>query len=55
MQERKSSSKYWIYFFMWVGILILFIIFYPQFLWMSFPGIVTNFALALDIMNKNSA
>jgi hypothetical protein len=53
MQEQKSSSrKYWLYFFMWLGVLALFLIFYPQFLWMSFPGIVTNFALALNIMDR---
>jgi hypothetical protein len=53
MQEQKSSStKYWLYLLMWVVVLILFIIFYPGFLWMSFPGIVTNFALALNIMDR---
>ncbi|HEY2727348.1 MAG TPA: hypothetical protein VGI61_09260 [Parafilimonas sp.] len=50
MAQRKSSSTYWLYFIMWVGILILFILFYPPFLWMALPGIVTNFSLALDIM-----
>ena len=50
MQERKSSSKYWLYFLMWMGILLLLVLFYPQLLWMALPGIVTNFALALNIM-----
>jgi hypothetical protein len=50
MSQRKSSSKYWLYFFMWIGILGLFIAFYPQLLWMALPGVVTNFALALNIM-----
>ena len=54
MQEQKSSTKYWLYFFMWIGVLILFILFYPGFLWMAFPGIVTNFALALNIMDRQS-
>ncbi|MEP6683896.1 MAG: hypothetical protein ABJA35_11575 [Parafilimonas sp.] len=50
MEQRTSTTKYWLYFFMWVGIFILFIVFYPYFLWVALPGIVTNFALALNIM-----
>ncbi|MEP6466695.1 MAG: hypothetical protein ABJB05_10340 [Parafilimonas sp.] len=50
MDQRKSLTKYWLYFFMWIGIFILFIAFYPGFLWLALPGIVTNFALALNIM-----
>jgi len=33
-----------------MGILLLLVLFYPQLLWMALPGIVTNFALALNIM-----
>ncbi len=50
MEQRRSSSSYWVKFFLWIGVLILFLIFYPQLLWMALPGIVTNFALALNIM-----
>ncbi|MEO8712178.1 MAG: hypothetical protein ABI405_08660 [Parafilimonas sp.] len=50
MTKRRSSTTYWLYFVMWLGILALFLTFYPQFLWMALPGIVTNFTLALDIM-----
>jgi len=50
MATRKSSSNYWIRFLLWIGVLILLIVFYPQLLWMALPGIVTNFALALNIM-----
>ncbi|MBV9963914.1 MAG: hypothetical protein JO072_16845 [Parafilimonas sp.] len=50
MYQRKPSPKHWLYFLMWMGILLLFILFYPQLLWMALPGIVTNFALALGIM-----
>jgi len=50
MAERKSSSTYWLRFVLWLGVLALLIFFYPQLLWMALPGIVTNFALALNIM-----
>jgi hypothetical protein len=53
LQEKKSTTKYWLYFFMWVVILIVLIFVYPGFLWMAFPGIVTNFALALNIMDRH--
>jgi hypothetical protein len=50
MTERKSSSRYWFLLLVWLGILALLVLFYPQLLWMALPGIVTNFALALDLM-----
>jgi hypothetical protein len=50
MYQRKTSRKHWLYFLMWIGILVLILVFYPQLLWMALPGIVTNFALALGIM-----
>ncbi len=53
-QERSASRKYWLYLLMWLVILILLIVFYPGFLWMAFPGIVTNFALALNIMDRRA-
>jgi hypothetical protein len=52
MEERSTTTKYWLYLVMWIVILILLIIVYPGFLWMAFPGIVTNFALALNIMDR---
>ncbi|MFT4154037.1 hypothetical protein [Parafilimonas sp.] len=51
MAERKSSGNYWLRFLGWIVVLILFIVFYPQLLWMALPGIVTNFVLALDLMD----
>ncbi len=48
--QRKSSRYYWMQFLLWIGIEILFIVFYPQLLWMAFPGIVTNFALGMQLM-----
>lgn len=50
MAERKSSRYYWMQFLLWIGVLILLILFYPQLLWMALPGIVTNFALGLKLM-----
>jgi hypothetical protein len=50
MTQRKSSANYWLRFTGWMIYLIVMIIVYPQFLWTALPGIVTNFALAMDIM-----
>ena len=53
MEQRKSTSKYWMLMFFWIGVLILLIVFYPELLWISFPGIFTNFVLALNLMDLN--
>jgi len=50
MAQRKSSGTYWLRFIGWLVVLIAFIVFYPQLLWVAFPGIFTNFVLALDLM-----
>jgi hypothetical protein len=52
MEQQQSTTKYWLYFLMWVIILFLLIFFYRGFIWMAFPGIVTNFSLALNIMDR---
>jgi hypothetical protein len=50
MAERKSSRSYWLRMIGWLIYLVALIIFYPQLLWTALPGIVTNFALAMNIM-----
>jgi hypothetical protein len=50
MAERKSSKTYWLRFLGWIVFLILLLVFYPQLLWMALPGIITNFALAMNLM-----
>jgi hypothetical protein len=50
MTQRKSSRTYWLRLVGWLIVLVAFIVFYPQLLWVALPGIVTNFALALDLM-----
>jgi len=50
MAERKSSANYWLRFAGWLIYLVVIVIFYPQFLWTAFPGLITNFALALNLM-----
>jgi len=37
-------------FLLWVAVLAALIIVYPQLLWVAFPGIFTNFVLAMDLM-----
>jgi hypothetical protein len=52
MEAQKTSSKYWIYFFVWFAILV-FMLYMPsfrQFFWLALPGTATYFAKALDIM-----
>jgi len=50
MAERKSSANYWVRFLLWTAYLVILIIVYPQLLWTAFPGIFTNFVLAMDLM-----
>ncbi|HEX5153158.1 MAG TPA: hypothetical protein VFW07_17025 [Parafilimonas sp.] len=50
MAQRKSPGTYWLRLVGWLIVLVAFIVFYPQLLWVALPGIVTNFVLALDLM-----
>ena len=50
MDQQKSSGNYWLRFLGWMIFLVALIIFYPQLLWIEFPGIFTNFALELKLM-----
>jgi hypothetical protein len=52
MEAKKSTAKYWIYFFIWLAIMV-FMLLTPdvkQFFWLALPGTCTYFALAMDIM-----
>ncbi|HNP20507.1 MAG TPA: hypothetical protein PKM63_08870 [Panacibacter sp.] len=50
MEANRSTAKYWMLFFLWLVILIVLMIFLRQFFWLALPGVVTYFALAMDIM-----
>lgn len=50
MEARKSSAKYWVYFFLWLAIMITLMVVFRQFFWLALPGVVTYFSLALDII-----
>ncbi|WP_170148875.1 hypothetical protein [Deminuibacter soli] len=51
MEAKKSTAKYWLYFFIWVGVLVTLMIVYREFFWLALPGAVTNFAKAMDLLD----
>ena len=58
MEERKSTSKNWIYFFVWLVILIVMMMdvngFTRKFFWLALPGVFTYFVKAMDLMDANT-
>jgi len=52
MEAKRSTGKYWAYFFLWLTIMIvmLFIDSTRPFFWLALPGTCTHFAMAMDIM-----
>jgi hypothetical protein len=54
MEARRSRSKYWILFFVWLVIMIIMLIDIGgetrKYFWLALPGVCTYFALAMDIM-----
>lgn len=49
MEVQKSTGKYWFFFFVWLGIMILLMFVYREFFWLALPGTVTCFAKAMDL------
>lgn len=52
-QENKSTSRYWLYFFISLAGIILMLIFVRPFFWVVLPFVVTFFAKALNLMDDN--
>jgi hypothetical protein len=50
MEAKVSTGKYWIWFFIWLGIMITLLVVYREFFWLALPGTVTYFAKALDLI-----
>lgn len=50
MEAKRSTAKYWMLFSLWLVIMVVLMIFLRQFFWLALPGVVTYFALAMDIM-----
>lgn len=52
MEAKKSTAKYWVYFFLWLAIMVTMLIMpdVRQFFWLALPGVCTYFALAMDIV-----
>lgn len=49
MEAQKNTTKYWIYCFAWLAIMITLMFVYREFFWLALPGTVTYFAKAMDI------
>ncbi len=50
MTEQKSTGKYWLLFFVWLGILVTLMVVYREFFWLALPGTVTYFVKGLDLI-----
>lgn len=54
METQTSTSKYWLWFFVWLVILIIMLCdiggFTRKFFWLALPGTVTYFSKAMNIM-----
>lgn len=47
---KKSTTKYWLWFFVWTAIMVVTYIFAGGYASMILPFVVTYFALALNLM-----
>lgn len=58
METRQSTSKYWIFFFMWFVIMLVMLYdvngFTRKFFWLSLPGVFTYFVKAMGLMDENT-
>jgi len=52
MSETQSRTKYWVYFFIWLAVLIFLFTYGDarKFFWLALPGTLTNFTRAMDIL-----
>jgi hypothetical protein len=50
--SKKSTAKYWLYFFVWTIIMLVLIVMpnYRPFFWLALPGVFTYFALGMDLI-----
>ncbi len=53
-EKDKSTSKYWLYFFISVAVIIAMLIWVRPYFWLALPFVVTFFAKALNLMDDNS-
>lgn len=54
VQEKPSSKKYWLWFFIWLVIMIIMLADVGgsrKFFWLALPGTVTYFAKAMDLLD----
>jgi hypothetical protein len=54
VHEKPSTSKYWLWCFIWLVILIIMLCDVGgsrKFFWLALPGTITYFAKAMDLMD----
>lgn len=55
-EARTSNSKYWLWFFIWLVILIVMLADVGgsrKFFWLALPGVFTYFAKGMNLMDKD--
>ncbi|MFN4006397.1 MAG: hypothetical protein ACK4HE_02690 [Chitinophagaceae bacterium] len=50
--EQVSTTKNWIYFFLWTAAMITLMVVYREFFWLALPGVVTHFAYAMNLIDR---
>ncbi|TAE10628.1 MAG: hypothetical protein EAY72_11410 [Bacteroidetes bacterium] len=48
--EKRSLTKHWIYFFVWLAAMVTMMIVYREFFWLCLPGVVTHMAYSMDLV-----
>lgn len=50
---KKSRTKNWIYFFIWLVIMVAMLILpdWRPYFWLALPGVVTHFAYGMDLID----
>lgn len=58
MAAQQSTTKYWIYFFIWLAIMIVMLYdvngFTRKFFWLALPGVFTYFVKAMNLIDENT-
>jgi hypothetical protein len=58
MEAKQSTTKYWVYFFIWFAIMIVMLYdvngLTRKFFWLALPGVFTYFVKAMDLIDPNT-
>ncbi|HEU0227010.1 MAG TPA: hypothetical protein VFQ86_04685 [Arachidicoccus soli] len=53
MEDTKSKTREWIWFFVWLAIIVCLLIWLRQWFWLALPGVLTYFVKAMGLIDEN--